>query len=158
MASLPRRGTRKLYLEILRKILLEEIGHGKNDFFLASSGPIRWMEVYEAFAKTLAKRGIIDHQVTLADASTLAKMAEGTGVEPEAVQVLLGGKYIFSAAIILNFILTGAIRRSLFTADDGYKIGLKPRYPAQHWLEVADDEVQLILDGLQKNKGRANMR
>ncbi|KAI9041801.1 NAD(P)-binding protein [Aspergillus affinis] len=84
--------TATLYLEILRKILGEDIGHGKNEYFLASSGPIKWNDIYGAFAKALAKRSIVDDdKVTLADEPTLTKMAEGTGVEPKAVQVLLGG-------------------------------------------------------------------
>ncbi|KAL4735262.1 hypothetical protein BDV11DRAFT_196396 [Aspergillus similis] len=44
--------TATLYLQILRKILAgEDIGYGKNAYYLASSGPIYWNEVYSAFAR-----------------------------------------------------------------------------------------------------------
>lgn len=86
--------TANLYLHILRKILsAEEIGHGKNGFFLASSGSVTWNKVYGAMAKALAKRGLVeDGNVVQADEEVLAKMGEALGVAPDEVQVLLGGR------------------------------------------------------------------
>ncbi|RAK95308.1 uncharacterized protein BO80DRAFT_419219 [Aspergillus ibericus CBS 121593] len=103
--------TATLYLEILRKILSGiDIGYGKNGSFLASSGSISWNDVYAAFAKALAKRHVIDTDVvTQAEESDLAKMADGLGVAPSAVQVLLG-------------------RKCLYTAEHGIQIGWKPQY------------------------------
>ncbi|PYH91876.1 NAD dependent epimerase/dehydratase family protein [Aspergillus ellipticus CBS 707.79] len=120
--------TATLYLQILRKILSgEDIGHGKNGYYLASSGPITWNEVYKAFAKALYKRKVVDdddvHQV---DEESRVKMAEGLGVKPQEIQVLMGGK-------------------CLYTAKRGYEI-------------VADQEVELILEGLENNKGKASIR
>ncbi|KAE8151366.1 hypothetical protein BDV25DRAFT_138889 [Aspergillus avenaceus] len=113
--------TATLYLQILRKILAgEEIGYG-NGYYLASSGPIAWRKVYSAFAKALFKRGVVRDD------------------QPKQVQVLLGGK-------------------CLFTAEHGYQIGWKPEYSPEHMLEVADEEVEQILEGLQENKDKANIR
>ncbi|GKZ20540.1 hypothetical protein AbraIFM66951_005865 [Aspergillus brasiliensis] len=133
--------TAALYLQMLRKILSgEDIGYGKNGFYLASSGPIAWQDVYSAFAKALYKRKVVDDdKVHRADDESLRKMAKGLGVEPDQVQVLLGGK-------------------SGYTAKRGYEIGWKPEYAPEHILDVAEEEVDSILEGLSKNKGQANIR
>lgn len=86
--------TAGLYLHILRKILSrEEIGCGRNGYYLASSGPLAWNQIYEAFAAALAKRSVIDsNTVQDADQATLCRMGEALNVEPSTVPVLLGGK------------------------------------------------------------------
>jgi hypothetical protein len=38
--------------------------------------------------------------------------------------------------------------RCTLTAERGRKIGWKPRYPPEHIIEDAENEVQLILDNL----------
>ncbi|PYH38151.1 uncharacterized protein BO87DRAFT_383045 [Aspergillus neoniger CBS 115656] len=133
--------TAELYLHILRKILLgEEIGDGKHGFFLAASGSVPWNKVYCAMAKALAKRGLVDDEdVVQADDQVLEKMGEALGVAPDEVQVLLGG-------------------RCMFTAEHGRRIGWEPMYPPQHILDVADDEVALIMKGLERGNKRPDIR
>ncbi|GKZ30907.1 hypothetical protein AbraIFM66950_010644 [Aspergillus brasiliensis] len=133
--------TADLYLHILRKILSgEEVGHGKNGFFLAASGSVPWNKVYGAMAKALAKRGLVeDENVVQADDQVLAKMGEALGVAPDEVQVLLGG-------------------RCMFTAQHGRDIGWEPKYPPHHILDVADDEVELIIKGLEGGNKRPDIR
>ncbi|PYH48098.1 uncharacterized protein BP01DRAFT_334592 [Aspergillus saccharolyticus JOP 1030-1] len=120
--------TADLYLQILRKILSgDEIGCGKKGFFLAASGNLPWNDVYDAIARALAKRSVIDDELVL-DASepVLARMGEALGVAPSAVPVVLGGN-------------------CSFTAVHGGQIGWMPKYPPEHFLEIADEEVELIL-------------
>ncbi|OJJ68893.1 hypothetical protein ASPBRDRAFT_658095 [Aspergillus brasiliensis CBS 101740] len=133
--------TADLYLHILQKVLSgEEVGHGKNGFFLAASGSVPWNKVYAAMAKALAKRGLIeDEDVVQADDEVLAKMGEALGVAPDEVQVLLGG-------------------RCMFTAQHGRDIGWEPKYPPHHILDVADDEVELIIKGLVGGNKRPDIR
>ncbi|KAE8165184.1 hypothetical protein BDV40DRAFT_309632 [Aspergillus tamarii] len=123
--------TAALYLQILRQILLgNDIGYNKNGFFLAASGSIAWKDIYEAFAKALATRGVVDDStVELADETALRKMGEALGVDPSIVLFQVGGK-------------------CTFTAVHGKQIGWQPQYPPEHILEVADDETELILRSL----------
>ncbi|KAK7397880.1 hypothetical protein QQX98_012748 [Neonectria punicea] len=121
--------TASLYIKILRKILAEEdIDYGSNGYYLAASGSVAWDDLYEAMAKSLAKRGIIeDPKVGLADDAALTKMATGLKSPKDLVRVQLGGK-------------------CTFTAKHGETLGWKPKYPADHILQVADEEVALILE------------
>ncbi|RAL13349.1 NAD(P)-binding protein [Aspergillus homomorphus CBS 101889] len=123
--------TADLYLQILRKILRgEEIGYGKNGFFLAASGSLPWNDVYEAVAKALAKRNAIDDAIVRdADEKVLVRMGEALGVPPSAVPVVLGGD-------------------CSFTAKHGNQIGWTAKYPPEHFLEIVDEEVELILQNL----------
>ncbi|KAF9890734.1 hypothetical protein FE257_005600 [Aspergillus nanangensis] len=90
--------TADLYIHLLRKILLgEDIGYGKNGYYLAASGFLPWSKMYEALAKGLAKRGVVDHPtVEQADEKALAQMGEALNVPGPVVPVLLGGNCIFS--------------------------------------------------------------
>lgn len=83
-----------LYLEMLRNMLLgTEIGYNKRGFYLASSGSIRWNDIYRAFAVALAKRCIVDDDlVEQANDEALTQMSEALGVPASLVAVLLGGK------------------------------------------------------------------
>lgn len=83
-----------LFLQILRKILAhEDIGHGKNGYFLASPGSVAWEDIYEAMAKGLAKRGVIDDATVMtADDKVLQKMADALGGPKDFVSFQLGGK------------------------------------------------------------------
>ncbi|KAE8315141.1 hypothetical protein BDV41DRAFT_199358 [Aspergillus transmontanensis] len=120
-----------LYLQILRQILLgSDIGYNKNGFFLAASGSIAWKDIYDAFAKALAKRGVVDDStVEQADETALKGMGEALGVDPSIVPFQVGGK-------------------CTFTAVHGKQIGWQPQYPPEHILEAADTEVELILKSL----------
>ena len=83
-----------LYVEILRSILADgSLGYGKNGYYLAASGSVVWDDLYEAIAKALAKRGVIeDASVESADDATLEKMGVALGSPKEYVRVQLGGK------------------------------------------------------------------
>ncbi|EMR67909.1 putative nad dependent epimerase dehydratase family protein [Eutypa lata UCREL1] len=113
-----------LYIELLRKILAgENPDHGKNGYYLASSGSVAWDDLYAAMAKSLARRGVItDESVALADDEALEKMGTGLGAPKDYVPWQLGGK--------------------------GEKIGWKPIYAPEHIIEAADAEVELILENI----------
>jgi nucleoside-diphosphate-sugar epimerase len=83
-----------LYVEILRGILEgKDIGHGKNGFYLASSGGITWDELYAAMAIALKKRGIVDDDnIKKADDAIMEEMGEALGCPGFAVPIQLGGK------------------------------------------------------------------
>lgn len=121
----------RVYVEIARGILSgKEIAHGKNGYYLASSGSIAWNDLYEAMAKRLAERGVIkSDSVELADDATLTEMGEALNCPKEVVPVLLGGKCTLHAS-------------------NAPKLGWVPEYSVQHALEVAGDEVDLILKSL----------
>ncbi|KAL4950599.1 hypothetical protein BDW69DRAFT_171801 [Aspergillus filifer] len=120
-----------LYLQILRGILDgRDIGHGKNGFFLASPGSVAWDDIYGAFAKALTKRGVIDDAtIETADETALKKMEQGLDLANGPVAIQLGGG-------------------CTFTATHGKEIGWEPKYAPEHILEVADEEVELILKNL----------
>lgn len=86
----------ELYLQILRQILQgKDVGHGREGFFLAASGSVAWDDIYQAFAKALAKRGVIEtDEVELADESGLEKMAKGLDLRNGTVAIQLGGGYV----------------------------------------------------------------
>lgn len=86
--------TTNLYLCLLRQILRgENPDHGKNGFYLASSGNVAWIDVYSAVAQALAKRRIIaDATVTTADDVALAKMAEALKTTSASVPIRIAGK------------------------------------------------------------------
>ncbi|KAJ5625121.1 hypothetical protein N7510_001430 [Penicillium lagena] len=117
-----------LYLEILRNILSgEDIGHGRSGYYLAASGRMAWNDIYDAMAKGLAKRQIIDTEsVEVADDAALQQMGEALGCPKEMVPLFLGGECTLEAR-------------------QGQKIGWKPQYSPEHILEVADAEVDLII-------------
>ncbi|KAK5050621.1 hypothetical protein LTR84_003903 [Exophiala bonariae] len=120
-----------LYIALLSKILEgESVDHGKQGYYLASSGSVVWEDLYSGVAKSLAEKGVIDNdEVPLADDSALQKMAAALGVPKDFVAFSLGG-------------------RCTFTAAHGRSLGWKPEYPPHHILDTIDEEVQLILDNL----------
>lgn len=86
--------TATLYVEILRKILAgEDIGYGKNGYYLASAGSIAWDDIYSVMAKALAKRQIIeDEEVHSANDEVLERMSVVLGIPKVLVPVMLGGR------------------------------------------------------------------
>lgn len=82
-----------LYIELLRNILAENNpGHGKEGYYLASSGRVAWIDIYTAMAKALASCQIVgSSEVKKADDMALSKMAEGLGCPKELVAVQTGG-------------------------------------------------------------------
>ncbi|RSL62877.1 hypothetical protein CEP54_005462 [Fusarium duplospermum] len=120
-----------LYVEILRGILEnKDIGHGKEGYYLASSGGIAWDDIYSEFAKVLAKRGVVDDgTVQDVDDDALDGMAAALNCSKEFVAAQLGGK-------------------CTFTATHGNKIGWNAQYRPEHILETAESEVDWILQNL----------
>lgn len=123
--------TTALYLELLRSILLDQNPpYSKNGYYLAASGSVTWNDLYSVMAKALAKRNVVDDEkVKLADDAALSEMGRALSRPKEFVPVELGG-------------------RCTFTAVRGRSIGWEPQYPAEHILEAADAEVELILQNL----------
>ncbi|KAJ9262166.1 hypothetical protein DTO212C5_8058 [Paecilomyces variotii] len=117
--------TTTLYLDIL---LGKGFGHGKKSFFLATSGSMAWDDLYDVFARSLAKRNIVDDEtVHDADEAVLEKMGQALACPKELVPVQLSGK-------------------CTFTAGHGeQQLRWKPQYRAEHILEAADAEVETIL-------------
>lgn len=71
----------------------EEIGCGKNGYYLAASGSVAWDDLYSAMAKAMVNKGVIaDEIVDLANDTVLEKMGEALGSPKEFVRVQLGGK------------------------------------------------------------------
>ncbi|KAF7515639.1 hypothetical protein G7054_g14481 [Neopestalotiopsis clavispora] len=125
--------TTSLYVELLQAIIKDQSpAHGKNGYYLASSGLIAWADVYSAFANALAKHGVVeDAKVLRPDRGALERMADALGCEPDFVPVWIGGHCVY-------------------TAKHGQEIGWFPQYPADHLLQVAEEEAEFILDQLKK--------
>ncbi|OKL61987.1 hypothetical protein UA08_02549 [Talaromyces atroroseus] len=117
-----------LFLDILRAILSGQIpNYGKNGFYLAASGSVKWHDLFGAMAKTLVKRGVIhDESLTQADDAALEQMAP----------VLQGVKSFVPAEIGGHCTLT---------AVNGHAIGWKAKYPPEHIFELAEEEVDWVL-------------
>jgi hypothetical protein len=82
----------------LRNILEgKDIGHGKNGYFLASSGSVAWNDLYSAMAKGLAKHDAVDNDsVKDADGKALEEMGKALGCPKEFVSLQLSGRYVYS--------------------------------------------------------------
>jgi hypothetical protein len=83
-----------LYVGILRSILSgDNLGYGKDGYYLASSGSVAWEDIYAAIAKALAKRHAIDNsEVKEADDAALEMIGEALGCPKSLVPVQIGGK------------------------------------------------------------------
>ncbi|PGH17848.1 hypothetical protein AJ80_04671 [Polytolypa hystricis UAMH7299] len=117
-----------LYVAILRKILSSENpAHGRNGYYLASSGQVAWKDVYSSIAAALFKRGLVeDSGIHPADDVVLETMAAALSSPKYMVAPQLSGE-------------------CSFTARRGLEIGWKPVFPPEHILDVLDEEVELIL-------------
>ncbi|KAK7525088.1 uncharacterized protein IWZ02DRAFT_489436 [Phyllosticta citriasiana] len=74
----------------IRKLVPE---NGKRGFCLASSGSVRWDDIYAAAGRALVKRGvIIDATVRRADDEKVKAMARGSNVGSESVVFKIGGQ------------------------------------------------------------------
>ncbi|KAF4838953.1 hypothetical protein CGCTS75_v000414 [Colletotrichum tropicale] len=126
-----------LYLQILRSILEgKNIGHGRNDSYLAASGSIAWDDIYAALALALKVRGIIeDETVAPVDDIALVKMAQRLNTDPSLVAMRVGGK-------------------CTVTAEHGGQIGWSRRSGPTHILDAADAEVEHILRYLGHRAGK----
>ncbi|KPI45654.1 uncharacterized protein AB675_440 [Cyphellophora attinorum] len=121
--------TASLYLFILSAILSgSNLPSGKQGYYLASPGVVKWIDLYRSMAKHLLKAGVIDtDEVVLADEKILEEMAKALQCEPSFVGVQVGGMCTFQAR-------------------NGQKIGWAPEFKAKHALaEGAEEEVKLLL-------------
>lgn len=120
--------TANLYVEVLRAILKgDDIGHGKNGYYLASVGNAVWDDIYSAIAASLHARGVIDTpDVCTANEEDLEIMGQALQCPKELVPLQLSG----SCTLI---------------ADHGKAIGWRPKFAPEHVLEAADAEVATVL-------------
>ena len=83
-----------LFRTLLVKMLSDDrIAHDKSGYYLASSGSIRWRDIYEAIAKVMAKRGAVGTaEVKIADDDAIGRMAEALKCPKEMVRLQLGGQ------------------------------------------------------------------
>ncbi|KAF4119672.1 NAD dependent epimerase/dehydratase family [Geosmithia morbida] len=123
------RDSSSLYLAILGRILNgAEIGYGEQGYYLASSGDVVWDDLYDAMARALKTRRVVDDEsVVLADDAVLDQMGAAIQRSKEFVPVELGGL-------------------CTFTSRNGKNIGWEPEYPADYILQAADEEVDRILN------------
>lgn len=120
-----------LYTALLRNMLAgNNIGCGKDGYYLASSGAVAWTDIYAAMAKALAKRGVVD----------TAEVAEPTDRALETMAQALSGPKEFVSVHMGGF--------CKLKADRGRTMGWAPKHSPEHILEAADDEVELILQNL----------
>ncbi|KAF2748605.1 hypothetical protein M011DRAFT_331916 [Sporormia fimetaria CBS 119925] len=129
------RDVAELYLCILKAVVEgREVGSGKMGYYLAASGHVSWMELYEAVGKALFKRGVVDsEEVGQAGKKEQTTMASGIGCRVEMVEVQLGGA-------------------CAFTAEHGNRIGWIARFPPSDVLHIADEEVGFILKKLKEKE------
>ncbi|KIW68237.1 hypothetical protein PV04_04194 [Phialophora macrospora] len=123
-----------LYLALLGAILAgRDPASGPHGYYLASSGSVRWGDLYAAMALRLAEKGIVDDAAVVpaaGDVEVLTKMGNGLGCPPELVALNLGGRCTFTAR------------------HGGAELGWIPRFKPEHILETAAEEVDLILENL----------
>ncbi|QGA20196.1 hypothetical protein EYB26_007897 [Talaromyces marneffei] len=93
----------------------------------ASSGLVKWHDLYRAFSKRLLERGVIDDDtITPADDAALEEIATVLRRRKSFVPAEIGG-------------------RCTFTAARGHAIGWKAEHPPEHIFETAGEEVDLVL-------------
>ncbi len=82
-----------LYLDLLRAILEDKNpGSGKQGYYLAASGSVAWLDLYNAVAVALFNRRVIDDAtVTPATDAALGHMATALGYPREMVAWAMGG-------------------------------------------------------------------
>ncbi|KAL6827984.1 hypothetical protein V8C40DRAFT_265141 [Trichoderma camerunense] len=119
-----------LYIRLLAAILSgnDNIRHGRQGYYLPSSGSVAWNDIYARMAVALAKKGIVeDEQVKLADDAALEMMSRGLNCPKAYVRVQLAGK-------------------CTLTLKHGTEaLGWVPKFAPEHILETAETEVELIL-------------
>lgn len=104
-----------------------DIGFGRAGYYLAGSGRVTWNEIYRVMATSLAKRNVIETDtVELADDAVLEKMGQALRCPKDMVSLFLGGNCSLEAV-------------------HGREIGWAPQHPAEHILQVAEVEVDVIL-------------
>jgi hypothetical protein len=137
-----------LYIDILRKILSDEvIQQGRKGYYLAAAGSIEWSDLYKQMAKALAKSGAVDDdKIHKPSDQSMEAAAQALGCPKEFVPVEMGGSYVsLTIPVTVGAEKLTCCRRCTLQADRGRTIGWTPKYSAQHILQDAENEVQLIL-------------
>jgi hypothetical protein len=137
-----------LYIDILRKILSDEvIQQGRKGYYLAAAGSIEWSDLYKQMAKALAKSGAVDDdKIHKPSDQSMEAAAQALGCPKEFVPVEMGGSYVsLTIPVTVGTEKLTCCRRCTLQADRGRTIGWTPKYSAQHILQDAENEVQLIL-------------
>ena len=82
-----------MYIKLLESILSgDNPGHGKDGYYLASSGSVAWRAIYARIAEALAKRGVIESsEVKKANDAAVEKIGWALGCPKEMVVVQIGG-------------------------------------------------------------------
>lgn len=71
----------------------QDLDHGRNGYYLASTGSVAWDDIYAAMAKGLAKRKVVDDEnVREADKDVLQRMAKALKCPSGFVPVQVGGQ------------------------------------------------------------------
>lgn len=71
----------------------QDLDHGRNGFYLASSGRIYWMDLYKGVAKALYKCGLInDDHVRPVTEEARQIISKGLGVTPDSIELKVAGK------------------------------------------------------------------
>jgi hypothetical protein len=143
--------TVSLYVEILRNILSENaIDQGRKGYYLAAAGSVEWSHLYKQMAVALAKSGAVDDDsIHKPSNGSMEAAAKALGCPKEFVPVEMGGSYVSpnTPVTVRAEQLTYCCRCTL-QADRGRKIGWTPKYSAQHILQDAGNEVELILSNI----------
>jgi hypothetical protein len=81
-------------VKLLQSILLDKKpGHGKDGYYLASSGIVAWRDIYASMAKALAARNVVESsEVKPVDATALEKIGQALGCPSALVPVQIGGR------------------------------------------------------------------
>ncbi|PIB01679.1 hypothetical protein CB0940_01250 [Cercospora beticola] len=127
--------TVSLYSHILTKILNgEDPPHGKNGYYLASTGPVAWEKIYAAIASALFAKGVIaDEKLRPIDQGAIDRIVTALGVDNK------------SSA------LSKISGNCTYTPRRGETTGWKPKFAPAHILESMDEEVEHILENLSDN-------
>jgi hypothetical protein len=82
-----------LYVKLLESILSgQSPDHGKNGYYLASSGSVAWNDIYTAMAKALVQQKVVDSsEVKKADEADVEKIGQALGCPKALVAVQIGG-------------------------------------------------------------------
>ena len=143
--------TVSLYIDILRNILSEKaIDQGRKGYYLAAAGFVQWSDLYKQMAVALAKNGAVDDDsIHRPSDESMEAAAKALGCPKEFVPVEMAGSYVSpNVPIALSAEQLTCCRRCTLQADRGRKIGWVPKYSAQHILQDAENEVQLILSNI----------
>ncbi|KAF5691277.1 nad dependent epimerase dehydratase family [Fusarium denticulatum] len=83
------------YAILLIKAVLngQDLDHGKNGFYLASTGRVSWMDLYKGVAKALYNRGLVnDDQVRPITEEARETIGKSLGIKSDTIDLKIAGK------------------------------------------------------------------